>query len=91
MSIGSRSGVTGKMFAAARDPLPSHCFIECAGISNDLFDGLAVATAAQRIIGIIIERNVEHRTKIEVETKKSQQSPRNLAVPADKIDVAFIA
>jgi hypothetical protein len=47
-------GITGEMFAAARDPLFSHRLVERAGISNDL-DSSTVATAAQGIFGIVIK------------------------------------
>src|SRR5437667_9161169 len=79
------------MFAAACNPLPFHCFIERAGVAHNLFDGFPITAAAQRIVGIIIERNVEHGAKIEIKTEKPQQSSGYLAVPADKIDIPFVA
>src|SRR5215469_10117425 len=91
MSIGRCSRVTGKMFAATRNPLPSHCFVEGSGISPNLIDGFAVASAPQRMLSVIIKRNVEHRTKIEIETEKAQQTPRDIAVAPDEIDVVLVA
>ena len=79
------------MFAAARDPLPSHCFVEGTGISHNLLDSFPVAPAVQRILGVIVEGNVEHWTKIEIETEKAQQSPSNIAVSPDQIDIILIA
>jgi len=79
------------MFAAAGDPLLAHGLIERAAIAHNLFDIFSVAPAAQRIFGVIIERNVEHRTKIEIESKKSEQTSGDIAVAPDQIDIVFIA
>ena len=59
------------MFAATGNPLLPHGLIECTGIAHNLLDSFPVAPAAQRIFGIIVERNVEHRTKIEIEPEKA--------------------
>ena len=63
MRIERRGGVAGKMFAAARDPLLAQGVVECARQPNDFVDGRAVAAAAQRIVGLIVEGNVEHRDR----------------------------
>src|SRR4030095_11542114 len=79
------------MFAPAGDPLPSHCFVKRTGISHNLLDSFSVAPAAQRILGVVIERNVEHRAKIEIESKKTQQTSGDVAVTPDQIDVVLLA
>src|SRR4051794_40982914 len=79
------------MFAAARDTLFAHGFIERAGIAHNLFDAFSVTPAVQRVLGVVIERNVEHRTKIEIEPEKTQQTSGDIAVAPDQIDVVFIA
>src|SRR5207253_5493422 len=91
MRIDSRGGVTGEMFAATGDPLLAHRVVERSGIANDLLDGFAVAASAQRIIGVVVEGDVEHGAKIEVETKNTQQSSGDVAMPSDKIDVVLVA
>src|SRR6266705_3465943 len=91
MRVGRSGGVSGKMFAAAGDPLFSHCIVERGGISNNLLDRFSVTTAAQRIVGVIGERDVQHRAKIEIKTKQPQQSPGDVAVTADKIDIVLVA
>ena len=63
MRIRFRAGVTGKMFAAARDPLVAHPVVERAGVAHDLLDRFPVTAPAQRIVGVVVERNVEHRDK----------------------------
>src|ERR1700730_5180275 len=78
------------MFAAACDSLLAHRIVECAGISRDLLDRFPVTTAAQRIVRIVVKRNVEHRTKIEIESKNPKQSSGNVAVPTDKIDIVLV-
>ena len=79
------------MFTAARDPLPSHRSIEYAGISDNLLDGFSVAPAAQGILSLIVERNIEHGTKIEIESEDAKQTSSDIAVAADKIEIVLIA
>ena len=69
-------GVAGKMFAAARDPFPAQGVVKGAGQPDDLLDVPSVAAAAKRVIRLVVEGNVEHRTKIEIETEKPQQVVR---------------
>src|SRR6476469_4845871 len=79
------------MFAAAADPLPAHGLIKRTGIAHDLFDIFSVAPAVQRVFGVVIEGNVEHGTKIEIESEKAQQTSGDIAVAPDQIDIVFIA
>ena len=37
---------------------------------------VAVASAPERIVGLVVERNVEHRAEIEVEAEEAQQVVR---------------
>src|SRR6266403_2012873 len=79
------------MFAAAGDPLFSHRVIERAGVARYLLNCFAVTPAAQRIVRIVVERNVEDRTKIEIESENAQQTSRDVPMPADKIDIVLVA
>src|SRR5436190_3439538 len=79
------------MFAAAGDPLPAHGLIKRTGIAHNLFDVFSVTPAVQRVFRVIIEGNVEHRAKIEIEPEKTQQTSGDIAVAPDYIDVVFIA
>src|SRR5882724_10220442 len=79
------------MFAAAADPLPAHGLIKRTGVAHNLFDIFSVTPAVQRILSVIIERNVEHRTKIEIEPEKAQQTSGNVAVAPDQIDIVLLA
>src|SRR4051794_5878991 len=79
------------MFAATGDPLFAHGFIERTGIAHNLFDVFSVTPAVQGVFRVIIEGNVEHRAKIEIEPEKTQQTPGDIAVASDYIDVVFIA
>src|SRR5437867_10183835 len=91
MRVGSRTGVTGKMFAATCDPLLAHCVVERAGVAHDLLDRFAVTATAQRIVGVVVERNVEHRTKVEIEPENAEQTARDVSMPPDKIDIVLVA
>ena len=79
------------MFAAAGDPLPAHRVIERASIADNLFDVFSVAPAVQRVFGVIIERNVEHRTKIQIESEKAEQTSGDIAVTAYQTDIVLFA
>jgi hypothetical protein len=79
------------MFAAARDPLSSHRFVERTRIAHDLIDTFSVATAAQRIVGIVVEGNVEYGTQIQIESEEAQQTPGDIAVAPDQFDIVFVA
>ena len=79
------------MFAATGEPLPAHGLIKRTGIAHNLFDIFSVTPAVQRVFGVIIEGNVEHRTKIEIEPEQPQKLPRDVAVPAHQCGIIFIA
>ena len=78
------------MFATTGDPLFSHHVVECAGVACHLLDRCAVTSAAQRIVRVIVERNVEHRTKIEIESENSKQATCDVAMLADKINILLV-
>src|SRR4029077_5142749 len=79
------------MLTAASDPLFAHCVVERASIAHHLLDGFSITPAAQRIVGIVIEGNIENWTKIEVETKNAQQTSGDIAMAADQIHVVLVA
>src|SRR4029453_13239023 len=79
------------MFAAAGDPLLPHRLIERTGIAHNLLDGFSVAPAVQRVFGVIVKRNVEHGTKIQIESEKAQQTSGDVAVAPDQIYIVLIA
>src|SRR5439155_16848372 len=91
VSIGSCGRVTGKMLTAARNPLLAHGLVERAGIAYHLLDIFSVAPAVERILGVVLEGNVEHRTKIEIEPEKAQQTSGDVAVAPDQIDIVLVA
>ena len=51
----------------------------------------AVTTAAQRIVGLVVEGNVEHRAEVEVEAEQAQQLSGQAAVFGDQARVAALA
>ena len=54
-----------------------------------LLAGLSEA-AAERIVGLVVERNVEHRAEVEVETEQAQQLAGQVTVPFDQTPVAAL-
>src|SRR4249919_3571817 len=78
------------MFAAAGDPLLAHGFIKRTCIAHNLLNVFSVTPAVQRVFGVIIEGNVEHRTKIEIESEKAQQTTGDVAVAPNQIDIILV-
>ncbi len=76
MRIHFGGGIAGEMLAAARDALPAQRVVEGAGQAHDLRDIVSVTAAAERIVGFVIERNVEHGTEIEIEPERAGASAR---------------
>src|SRR6266446_11011056 len=78
------------MFAAAADSLPAHGLVKRTGVAHNLFYIFSVTPAVQRVFGVIIEGNVEHRTKIEIEPEEAQQTSGDVAVTPDQIDIVLL-
>ena len=91
MRIYRRGRVAGKMFAATQDPLLAKRVVKRAGQPNDLFDVLAITTPAQRIIRVIIEGNVQHRTEIEIEPEDAQELSSDFPVPPNECNIVAVA
>jgi hypothetical protein len=79
------------MFAAAGNALCAHRLVKSAGVAHHFINVLSITAASQRIIGIVIERDVEDRTEIEVEPEKAQQPPGDVTVPRDQPRIALFA
>ena len=79
------------MLAAAGDPLPAHGIIKRCGVAHHLLDSFPVAPAVQRILGVIVEGNVEHWAKIEIEPEKPEQASGDVTMSPDQIEIVLIA
>src|SRR5438105_7821212 len=73
MSIDHRSGVAGEMFSAAGDARRTQCIIKRSRVPDYLLHRFSVTAATQRIVRVVVKRNIEHRAEIEIETEQSQQ------------------
>src|SRR5262249_40030635 len=91
LRAGIAAPVTRKMFPATCDPLPSQRAVERTGVANDLFDCFPVTPAAQRIVCLVIEGNVQNWAQIEIETEKTEQPPRDVAMTLDEVHVILVA
>jgi hypothetical protein len=83
MSVDCCCRIAWKMFAATRYTLAVHPFIKQARVADDLVHRSAITAAAQRIISVIAERDVEDRAKIQVKAEKPEQTTRDIAVPGN--------
>jgi hypothetical protein len=79
------------MFAAAENPLLPHRVVERTRQSHHLVDSLAVAAAPQRIIGLIIEGDVENRTEIEIEPEEAQEPTGYFPMAPDEFEIVPVA
>src|SRR5436305_13893866 len=79
------------MFAAACDPLSSQRAIERTSVANDLFDCFPVTPAAQGIVCVVIERNVQDGAQVYIETEEAEQSPRDVSMKQHEIYDTLIA
>ena len=57
------------MFAATQDSGGAQAIIEGAGFLDHFGHIPTVATATKRVVGFVIEGNIEYGTEVEIETK----------------------
>ena len=88
VDLGAR--VAGEMLAATGDPLGPQACVERPGQRDDLLDGFAVTAALERVVGLVVERNIEHGAEVQVEPEKPQQPPGDFAVALDERGVALV-
>ena len=69
VGIESRRGVTGKVLAATQHAGGAKAIIEGAGFLNHLGHIATIATATERIVGFVIEGDIENGTEVEIESK----------------------
>jgi hypothetical protein len=69
MGIKPGGGVTGKMFATGQYARGKQSVVEDTGEADNLLNAGSPTTSAQRVVCLIVERDIKHRTKIEIETE----------------------
>ncbi len=63
------------MLTAGKDPFPSHTEVKQRRILDHLLGCRTIAAPFERVVRIVIKRDIQHRAKIEVETKHPQNLP----------------
>src|SRR4030095_9097945 len=91
MGIDDCRRITGEMGPAAGYPRVTQRAVERSRVPDYLLDRFSVTATTQGIVRVVIKRNIEHGTEIEIETEQSQQVPGNLAVFANQLDVSLVA
>ena len=91
MSVDGGGGVAGKMFAAARDAFCAERIVKGSGQPNDFVDIAPIAAAAERVVRLVIEGNVEHRAEIEIKAEKAEEPAGDPAMLPNEIEVALVA
>ena len=72
-------------------PSPRSPSLNAPALRIDLRDVVPVAAPAQRIVRLIIERNIEHRAEIEIEAENAQQPAGDRAVAPDQLEIVLVA
>jgi hypothetical protein len=78
------------MFATSEDARGVKRIIECACVFDHLRGTISVAAAAKGIIGLIIKRDIEHGTEIQIEAQHAQEPTSDVTMPPDKREIAAI-
>src|SRR5260221_13330168 len=79
------------MSTAACNRMRSQRFFTSGSTAHHLLVRFPIATAAQRIVGIVVEGNVEYGTQIQIESEEAQQTSGDIAVAPDQFDIVFVA
>jgi hypothetical protein len=65
--------------------------VEDAGHGDDLIGCRAVAAAAEGVVGLIIEGNVEDRAEIEIEAEDPKELSGQLSMAGDEFEISLVA
>ena len=84
-------GVAREMLAAAENTGGPQRIVESRRFFNDLGDIAPIAAAAKRVVGLIVERDVQHGTEVEVEAENSKEAACDIAVAADQVQIRGVA
>src|SRR4029077_14015721 len=91
MGIDHRSRIAGEMLPAAGHARSTQRIVKRSRVPDYLLDSFSVTTTTQGIVRFVIKGNIEHGTKIEIETEQSQQISGAVAVFANQLDISLVA
>jgi len=91
MRIKSSAGVAWEMLAATQHPGRPQRGVKVLGVRDDLGRRAPVTAPAQGIVSFVIEGDVQHRAKIEIEAEKLEQPSGDVAMTADESRITLIA
>src|SRR6266699_2547248 len=91
MGIDDGRRIAGEMFPAAGYPRSTQRAVERSRVPDYLLHRFSVTATTQGIVRVVIKRNIEHGTEIEIETEQSQQASGDVAVFANQLDVSLVA
>src|SRR4029077_11715219 len=90
VGIDDCSRIAGEMFPAAGYARSTQRVLKGCGVPDHLLDRFSVAATTQGIVRVVIKRNIEHGTEIEIETEQSQQVSGDVAVFANQLEVSLV-
>ncbi len=91
MRITGSRGVSGEVLAAGEDAGRLESLVEDPCHGDDLIGRRAIAAAAEGVVGLIIEGNVEDRAEVEIETEDPQKLSCNLPMTGDELEISLVA
>lgn len=89
--VESGVGVAREMFSTTEDASAAEGGVEEACFGNNFLDGFAVAATLERVVGEIIEADVENRAEVEVEAEEAEEFGGEFPVPGDESGVVVVA
>jgi hypothetical protein len=90
MRIRTGRRIPGEMLPASENACGKQSIMKGSGKLNHLRHGSSPATAAQRIVRLIVKRDVQDRAKIEIESKQPEQIAGKFPVGSNEILVGFL-
>ena len=85
--IDTRVGIAREMLAAAEHTLLAHGAVEGPGIARHGGGVMTVGAVAERVVGFVIEGDIEHGREVEIEAEEPEQVAGQRAVALNQADV----
>lgn len=90
MRVARTTRIAGKMFAAGKDARALQGIIEGPCIVDHLRWIISVAAAAQGIVRVVVEGDIEHGAEIEIEPEHAQEPSGNITMLSNEREVSAI-
>jgi hypothetical protein len=79
------------VFSAGENPFGSESIVKEASVLYDLSGRISVATASQRVVSFVVERDVEDWAEVEVESEDAQKFAGDCAVTPNEFGIVSVS